>query len=131
MALQMASPQHEPKRSDSGTAIMQDVSDRRGGRPLAVRVFRPQWSKPMILLRMVTTCACALLVTHAWAQDHASPPNDSPQGTQDVGGATMTRSDAGPPTGLTRQQVQQELIGARQSGGPRDPMERLYRGGSR
>ncbi len=56
----------------------------------------------MILLRMVTTCACALLVTHAWAQDHASPPNDSPQGTQDVGGATMTRSDAGPPPGLTR-----------------------------
>jgi hypothetical protein len=59
----------------------------------------------MKMFRIVVTCAVALVAGHVCAQEQPAPPV-SAQTAQDVGGVTdASRSDAGAPRGMTRQQV--------------------------
>jgi hypothetical protein len=82
----------------------------------------------MKTLRIVVTCAVALVVGHAWAQDQTTPANTA-QAAQDVGGMTdMSRGDAGSVKGITRQQVYQDLVRSEQSGQQRQLQEGLYHG---
>jgi hypothetical protein len=83
----------------------------------------------MKTLRIVAACAAALLAGHAWAQDlPATTATMSAQPAQDVGGVTdMSRSDAGVPAGVTRQQVYQDLLHSQQSG-EQGRLQELYHG---
>jgi hypothetical protein len=82
----------------------------------------------MKTLRIVAACAAALLVGHAWAQDQPVTTQTAAQPAQDVGGVTdISRSDAGAPRGLTRQQVYQDLLRSQQSG-EQSRLQDLYRG---
>lgn len=70
----------------------------------------------MKTLRIVVACAAALAVGHTWAQEQAAT-TETAQPAQDVGGVTdMSRSDAGAPQGITRQQVYQDLLRSKQPG---------------
>jgi hypothetical protein len=81
----------------------------------------------MKTLRIVVACAAALVVGHAWAQEQtATTPTAQP--AQDVGGVTdMSRSDAGAPKGITRQQVYQDLLRS-QNSGEQSRLQELYHG---
>jgi hypothetical protein len=83
----------------------------------------------MKTLRIVAACAAALVVGHAWAQNQpATSETATAQPAQDVGGVTdMSRSDAGAPAGLTRQQVYQDLLHSQQSG-EQSRLHELYHG---
>jgi hypothetical protein len=83
----------------------------------------------MKTLRIVAACAAALLVGQAWAQDQpATTTTMTAQPAQDVGGVTdISRSDAGAPMGLTRQQVYQDLVHSERSG-EQSRLQELYHG---
>jgi hypothetical protein len=81
----------------------------------------------MKTLRIVVACAATLVVGHAWAQEQAATM-ETAQPAQDVGGVTdMSRSDAGAPKGITRQQVYQDLLRSQQSG-EKARLQDLYHG---
>ncbi len=82
----------------------------------------------MKTLRIVGACAAALVVGQAWAQDQPMTAQTTAQPAQDVGGITdISRSDAGMPAGLTRQQVYQDLIRSQQSG-EQSRLQEIYHG---
>ena len=82
----------------------------------------------MKTLRIVAACAAALVVGQAWAQDQPMTAQTTAQPAQDVGGMTdISRSDAGMPAGLTRQQVYQDLIRSQQSG-EQSRLQEIYHG---
>jgi hypothetical protein len=83
----------------------------------------------MKTLRIVAACAAALVVGHAWAQNQpGTTETATAQPAQDVGGVTdMSRSDAGAPRSLTRQQVYQDLLQSQQSG-EQSRLHELYHG---
>ena len=82
----------------------------------------------MKMFRIVATCAVALVAGHVCAQEQPVPPV-SAQAAQDVGGITdASRSDAGAPQGMTRQQVYQDLVHSEQSGEQTRLWNGLYRG---
>lgn len=83
----------------------------------------------MKTLRIVAACAAALLVGQAWAQDQPAPTATmTAQPAQDVGGVTdMSRSDAGAPMSLTRQQVYQDLLQSERPG-EQNRLQQLYHG---
>ncbi|KLU25531.1 hypothetical protein EOS_14505 [Caballeronia mineralivorans PML1(12)] len=81
----------------------------------------------MKTLRIVVACAATLVVGQAWAQEQAATM-ETAQPAQDVGGVTdMSRSDAGAPKGITRQQVYQDLLRSQQSG-EKARLQDLYHG---
>jgi hypothetical protein len=83
----------------------------------------------MKALRLVATCAVALSVGQAWAQESAGPPATPPV-AQDVGGTTgSSLSDAGTSMKVSRQQVYQDLIRSQQSGEQSRLWSDTYRGG--
>ncbi|KAE8757860.1 DUF4148 domain-containing protein [Paraburkholderia madseniana] len=70
----------------------------------------------MKTLRLVATCAVALIFGQAWAQDNPVQ-SATPPAAQDVGGTTSSSAgESGSAAKLTRQQVYQDLIRSRQSG---------------
>jgi hypothetical protein len=82
----------------------------------------------MKMFRIVATCAVALVAGHVCAQEQPVPPV-SAQAAQDVGGITdASRSDAGAPQGMTRQQVYQDLVHSQQSGEQTRLWNQLYKG---
>ncbi|SAL31490.1 hypothetical protein AWB69_02665 [Caballeronia udeis] len=83
----------------------------------------------MKTLRIVAACAVALVAGQAWAQAQpATTETATVQPAQDVGGVTdMSRSAAGAPMGLTRQQVYQDLLRSQQSG-EQSRLQDLYHG---
>ncbi|SOE93214.1 protein of unknown function [Burkholderia sp. D7] len=83
----------------------------------------------MKTLGIVAACAVALVAGQAWAQDKpATTETATIQPAQDVGGVTdMSRSDAGAPKSLTRQQVYQDLLHSQQSG-EQGRLQELYHG---
>ena len=83
----------------------------------------------MKTLRIVAACAVALFVGQAWGQDQPTTTQTmTAQPAQDVGGVTdISRSDAGGPQALTRQQVYQDLLQSQQSG-EQSRLHDLYRG---
>lgn len=83
----------------------------------------------MKTLRIVATCAAALIAGQAWAQTTAVSQQDATQGAQDVGGVPPG-SASGMATGITRQQVYNELIRSQQSGELKELQQGLYRGGN-
>ena len=83
----------------------------------------------MKTLRIVAAFTAALVVGHAWAQNQpATTETATIQPAQDVGGVTdMSRSDAGAPMSLTRQQVYQDLLRSEKSG-EQSRLQELYHG---
>ena len=83
----------------------------------------------MKTLRIVATCAAALIAGHAWAQTTTVAPQSATQAAQDVGGVPPG-SAAGMPASITRQQVYNELVRSEQSGELQRLQTDLYRGGN-
>ncbi|MGF7128968.1 hypothetical protein P3T40_000434 [Paraburkholderia sp. EB58] len=82
----------------------------------------------MKMFRIVVTCAVALVAGHVCAQDQPAPPVAA-QPAQDVGGISdASRSAAGAPQAMTRQQVYQDLVHSEQSGEQTRLWNGLYRG---
>ena len=82
----------------------------------------------MKIFRIVVTCAVALVAGHVCAQDQTTPQAPAQAG-QDVGGITdASRSDAGRPQAMTRQQVYQDLVHSEQSGEQDRLWNGLYKG---
>jgi hypothetical protein len=83
----------------------------------------------MKTLRIVLTCAAALVAAQAWAQDQPPPPA-SVQANQDMGGMTDAMSSAGGRANqpLTRQDVYQDLVRSEQSGQQAKLWKDIYRG---
>jgi hypothetical protein len=83
----------------------------------------------MKTLGIVAVCAVALIAGRAWAQDQpATTVSTTAQPAQDVGGVTdMSRSDAGAPKALTRQQVYQDFLRSEQPG-ERSHLQDVFRG---
>lgn len=81
----------------------------------------------MKTIRVVATCAMALILGPAWAQD-TPVPAQATQSAQDVGGTSdASRSDAGVTMSPTRQQVYQDLSTSQQSGEQRRIWNSTYR----
>jgi hypothetical protein len=83
----------------------------------------------MKTLRLVLTCAFALVAAQAWAQDQPAP-QASVQASQDVGGTTdaMSSAGGGAHQPLTRQDVYQDLVRSEQSGQQAKLWNGIYRG---
>jgi hypothetical protein len=82
----------------------------------------------MKTLRIVLTCAAALVAAQAWAQDQPQPAA-SVQANQDMGGMTDAMSSAGrAPQPLTRRDVYQDLVRSEQTGEQARLWNGLYRG---
>jgi hypothetical protein len=83
----------------------------------------------MKTLRIVLTCAFALVAAQAWAQDQPAPPA-SVQANQDMGGMTdaMSSAGGGAHQPLTRQDVYQDLVRSEQSGQQTKLWKDVYRG---
>lgn len=87
----------------------------------------------MKTLRIVLTCAAALVAAQAWAQDPPQPqPLASEQASpasQDMGGMTDAMSSAGRANQpLTRRDVYQDLVRSEQTGEQTRLWNGLYRG---
>jgi hypothetical protein len=116
-------------------AIRDDVPPRHGHHGIALRVgaaliqfFVFSGVIDMKTFRIVATCAVALIVGQAWAQDQTEPQQTAPA-AQDVGGVPqMSRSEVGSSMAVTRQQVYNELIRSEQSGEQGRLMNDLYHG---
>jgi hypothetical protein len=83
----------------------------------------------MKTLRIVLTCAAALVTAQAWAQDQPAPAT-SVQASQDMGGMTDAMSSTGirANQSLTRQDVYQDLVRSEQSGQQTKLWRDVYRG---
>jgi hypothetical protein len=82
----------------------------------------------MKTLRLVATCAVALSLGQAWAQDNPVP-SAAPSAAQDVGGTISSATgEAGSAVKVSRQQVYQDLIRSQQSGEQTRLWSDLYHG---
>ncbi|RKE39932.1 hypothetical protein B0G76_6386 [Paraburkholderia sp. BL23I1N1] len=82
----------------------------------------------MKTLRLVATCAVALFLGQAWAQDNPVQ-SATPTAAQDVGGTiSSSTGEAGSAAKLSRQQVYQDLVRSQQSGEQSRMWSDLYHG---
>jgi hypothetical protein len=85
-------------------------------------------SNALCAARIAVACGAAFFAGFSYADSQPDQTQAAPSASQDVGGTPMSTSASGAPTGITREQVYQDLVRSEQTGEGAALQKSLYHG---